>query len=71
MKKLRTVFLKSGDFGKEGLRAGAQIPEKYKVREWRGWICHRRRMEERWRVMYGSVRVRVYSLASEGAFQSQ
>lgn len=56
---------------KDSLRAGAQTPEKYKVGEWRGWILQRRRMEERWRVMYGSVRVRVYSLASEGAFQSQ
>lgn len=26
---------------------------------------------EGWRVMYGSVRVRVYSLVSEGAFQSR
>ncbi len=58
-------------FGKEdGLRGCAQIPRKFKVREWRGWICQRRRVERRWRVMYGSVRVRVYSLVSEGAFQS-
>lgn len=58
-------------FGREeGLRGCAQIPRKFKVRKWRGWICQRRRVEGRRRVMYGSVRVRVYSLVSEGAFQN-
>lgn len=28
-----------------GRRVCAQIPRKFKVREWRGWICQRRRVE--------------------------
>lgn len=29
----------------DGLKGCAQIPGKFKVREWRGWICQRRRVE--------------------------
>lgn len=33
---------KCGDFWDEdGLRGCAQIPRKFKVREWRGWICQK------------------------------
>lgn len=45
----RKTFFRGGEvwrlfWREEGYRASAQIPGKFKVREWRGWICQRRRV---------------------------
>lgn len=43
---LFSFFWRSVETGREeGLWGCAQIPRKFKVREWRGWICQRRRVE--------------------------